>query len=259
MQRWPSVTDESDGEVTLTIRSSWAWRLDRAADAAVRADRVGHGLGRLVPGARLAHVVLGLEHQRAGRADPDAVAAVDAGRLGQRDGLLGRDPGVEPAPGDGDRERVLRLLAAGVDALVAEDALRVVADVEVVVDLGRLGDGGRRRVAGGRVVVARPRARRARRRRPARPAGRSASRPRRSARRRRRSSRPGAIGPASDRSTDEPRNSRTILRDSRTRSESVWTSIPASTLREQAGTRTREPVTSTTQTRQTLTGVRFSA
>ena len=53
--------------------------LDRAADAAVRADRVGHGLRRLVPGARLAHVVLGLEHERAGRADADAVAAVDAG------------------------------------------------------------------------------------------------------------------------------------------------------------------------------------
>ncbi len=34
--------------------------------------------------------------------------------------------------------------------------------------------------------------------------------------------------------------------------------MPGSTLREHAGTRTREPVTSTTQTRQTLTGVRFS-
>ena len=66
-------------------------------------------------------------------------------------------------------------------------------------------------------------------------------------------------GPASEMSTDEPRNSRTILRDVRTRSESVWTSIPASTLREQAGTSTRDPVTSTTQTRQTLTGVRLSA
>ena len=49
------------------------------------------------------------------------------------------------------------------------------------------------------------------------------------------------------------------MRDVRTRSESVWTSIPASTGREQAGTSTREPVTSTTQTRQTLTGVRLSA
>ena len=35
--------------------------------------------------------------------------------------------------------------------------------------------------------------------------------------------------------------------------------MPASAFREQAGTRTREPATSTTQTRQTLTGVRFSA
>ena len=69
----------------------------------------------------------------------------------------------------------------------------------------------------------------------------------------------GTAGPASDTSTDEPRNSSTTLRDRRTRSESVWTSIPASTLREQAGTSTREPVTSTTHTRQTLTGVRFSA
>ena len=65
MHRWPSVTDESVGEVTLTIRSSCSWSVDRAADAAVRADGLGHGLGRLVPGARLAHVVLGLEHQRA--------------------------------------------------------------------------------------------------------------------------------------------------------------------------------------------------
>src|SRR6476646_1037525 len=109
--------------------------LDDAAHPAVGADGLGHGLGRLVPGPGLAHVVLGLEHQRSGRADADAVAAVHAGRLGQRHCLLGRDPGVEAATRDGDREGVLGLLAAGVDALVAEDAFRVVADVEVVVDL----------------------------------------------------------------------------------------------------------------------------
>ena len=43
-------------------------------------------------------------------------------------------------------------VAAGLDALVAEDAARVVADVEVVVDLDRLGDGlrdGARRRRGG--------------------------------------------------------------------------------------------------------------
>ena len=69
----------------------------------------------------------------------------------------------------------------------------------------------------------------------------------------------GTAGPVSDTSTDEPRNSSTTLREVRTRSVSVWTSIPGSTGREQAGARTRDPVTSTTHTRQTLTGVRFSA
>ena len=63
---------------------------------------------------------------------------------------------------------------------------------------------------------------------------------------------------AVERSTEEPRNSRTILRDRRTRGESVRMSIPGSTRREQAGTSVREPATSTTQTRQTFTGVRFS-
>ena len=154
----PAVLDELEAEAALDAEVAVGHRrverradlhdrvvldveLERAADAAVRADRLGHGLGALVPRAGRAHVVLGLEHQRAGRADADAVAAVDAGRVGQRDRLLGRDPGVEAAPGDGDRERVLGVLAAGLDALVAEDALRVVADVEVVVDLDRLVDG----------------------------------------------------------------------------------------------------------------------
>ncbi len=110
----------------------------RAADAAVRADRVGRRLRRLVPRAGRAHVVLGLEHQRAGRTDADAVAAVDAGRRRQRRVPLGRDAGVEAATRDGDRERVLRVRPARLDALVAEDAARVVAHVEVVVDLHRL-------------------------------------------------------------------------------------------------------------------------
>jgi len=44
----------------------------------------------------------------------------------------------------------------------------------------------------------------------------------------------------------------------RTRSLSVFTTIFGSAAREQAGTRTRDPSTSTTQTRQTFTGVRFS-
>src|SRR6185503_627168 len=68
-------------------------------------------------------------------------------------GGLGRDAGVEAAAGDGDREGVLRVLPARLDALVAEDALRVVAHVQVVVDLGRLGDRGGGSVPGRRVVA----------------------------------------------------------------------------------------------------------
>ena len=44
----------------------------------------------------------------------------------------------------------------------------------------------------------------------------------------------------------------------RTRSESVSTTMPSSTLREQAGTSARAFSTSTTQTRQTFTGVKVS-
>ena len=112
--------------------------------------------------ARLAHVVLALEHERAGRAHGDAVAAVDARGVRERRGELGGDAGVEPAPGDGDRERVLPVGAAALDALVAEDALRVVADVDLVVDLDRLSHRGRGLAVAG-VVVAGLRRGRARR------------------------------------------------------------------------------------------------
>src|SRR2546426_6420358 len=60
-------------------------------------------------------------------------------------------------------------------------------------------------------------------------------------------------------STDDASSPRTRRRLCRPRSESVATFTPASTLREHAGTSTREPSSSTTQTRQTLTGVRFSS
>ena len=259
MHRWPSVTDESVGEVTLTIRSSWACRVTAQPTPQYGQIVSVCGLGGLVPRAGLAHVVLGLEHQRAGRAHADAVAAVDARRLGQRDGLLGRDPGVEATPGHRDRKGVLGLLATRVDALVAEDALRVVADVQLVVDLGRLGHRRGRRVAGRGVVMARLErvalaGRRGRGGRAVagrvgsvalgvggdRPVGRDRARP--------------ATGRPTSRGTRGP-SCATV----RTRSESVWIAIPGSTTREQAGTRTREPASSTTHTRQTLTGVRFSA
>ncbi len=63
---------------------------------------------------------------------------------------------------------------------------------------------------------------------------------------------------AVERSQAEPSSSITSLRLVRTRSESVFTTIPSSTLREHAGTSTRAFSTSTTQTRQTLTGVSVS-
>src|SRR5205807_8167354 len=59
-------------------------------------------------------------------------------------------------------------------------------------------------------------------------------------------------------STDDASSSSTSRRLCRTRSESVRIFMPASTLREHAGTRTREPSTSTTHTRQTLIGVSVS-
>ena len=62
--------------------------IQRAPDAAVRADRLGDRLLGLVPRSGGPHVVLGLEHQCAGRAHADAVAAVHTGGIGERDGLV---------------------------------------------------------------------------------------------------------------------------------------------------------------------------
>src|SRR5262249_47083325 len=87
----------------------------RAADAAECTDRVGLRLPGLVPLARFAQLVLRAGHQGAGWTDGDAVAAVHARGLGQLLGVLGRDVGVEAAAGDRDCERVLVLVAAGVD------------------------------------------------------------------------------------------------------------------------------------------------
>src|SRR5207245_5319109 len=96
-------------------------QLEAAADAAVRADRLGDRLRGLVPAALRAEVVLALEHQRPGRADRDAVATVDTGRVRQRGRELRGDAGIEATPGNGDRERVLPVAAAPLHALVAED------------------------------------------------------------------------------------------------------------------------------------------
>src|SRR5438552_5579429 len=104
-------------------------QLEHAAHAAVRTHRLGHRLPALIPRAGLSHVVLALEHQRAGGTDADAVAAIDAGRFRQGRRELGRDVGIETTTRDAERKRVLRVLAARLDALVAEDAARVVAHI----------------------------------------------------------------------------------------------------------------------------------
>src|SRR4051812_49653657 len=226
--------------------------LELAPDAAVRTDRVRHALGRLVPGAGLAHVVFALEHQRTRRAYADAVAAVHAGARIERHGVLGGDPRVEATSGHRDRERVLRVGAARLDALVAQHATPVVANVQLVVDLHRLLD----RLGHGRVrIVMVPGLAGV-----ALPAGNgSIAAPNRSGSAAYSSCQRCQSSLASDVSTLEPRNSITSLRDCRTRSVSVEIFIPASAVREHAGTSTRDPSTSTTHTLQALIGVRLSA
>src|SRR5277367_6722017 len=113
-----------------------------AAHAAVRTNRVRLSLTVFVPGAGLPHVIFAFEHQRAGGADADAVAAVDTSRVGQGNVELGGDVGGKAAAGHRDGESILRVHAAGLHALVAENALRVIADVKIVVNFDRLGDGG---------------------------------------------------------------------------------------------------------------------
>src|SRR5207247_10023479 len=78
------------------------------------------------------------EHECSGGADVDAVAAIDTGRFRQRHSVLGRDPGVKPAPRDGDGKGILSVYSAGFHALVTEDAFAVVANIKLIIDLDRL-------------------------------------------------------------------------------------------------------------------------
>src|SRR5262249_36537087 len=97
---------------------------------------------------------LGLERQRPRRTNLHAVAAEDARGLRQLCCVFRGYLGVEPAARDLDREGVLPLDPAGIHALVAEDALAVVAHIQVVVDLVRLAHRGRDAAVTG-VVLAR--------------------------------------------------------------------------------------------------------
>src|SRR3954467_566264 len=77
-----------------------------AAHPAVRAYGVDLRLLLRLPLARLSQPVLVHGHQGAGRTDRDAVPAVHARRLRQRNIELGRDVRVETSARDGDREGV---------------------------------------------------------------------------------------------------------------------------------------------------------
>src|SRR5262249_62401430 len=95
----------------------------------VRAGRHGLRQRGLVPAARPAEVELDAADEGPGRTHRDAIAAVDARRVGQRRLVFCRDPGAEAAAGDADRKRVLPLGPARLAPLVAAGALRVVPDV----------------------------------------------------------------------------------------------------------------------------------
>jgi hypothetical protein len=77
-----------------------------AAYAAIRTDSVSPCLAAFVPSAGLAHIVFTFEHQRARGADADAVAAIDAGRVGQGNVKFSSNVGGEAAAGHGDRKGV---------------------------------------------------------------------------------------------------------------------------------------------------------
>ena len=83
-----------DAQVALSYRVI-AWRCDlddlvvlnmqgeRTSNAAIWADGVGLCLFFFFPGASFAHVVLTRKHECSGGADLDAVAAIDARRIGE--------------------------------------------------------------------------------------------------------------------------------------------------------------------------------
>src|SRR5262245_11052116 len=82
--------------------------------------------------------MFGLEHQSAGWTCTDAVSAIHARGLRQRNIAFRRDVGIEAATSYSDRKSVLSVGTAGFDAFIAEDALGVVAHIEVIVDLNGL-------------------------------------------------------------------------------------------------------------------------
>src|SRR5207237_7926514 len=103
-----------------------------ATPTAIRTNRVGLRLLSFIPSPRRPPVVLGLEHQCARGAHADAIAAIDARRLRQRNIELRGNMRGKASPRDANRKGILRIHSASLHTLVAKDALRVVAHVEFV-------------------------------------------------------------------------------------------------------------------------------
>ena len=195
-----------------------------ATDTAIWADGVCLRLLFFFPCAGLAHVVLTCKHECASGADLNAVAAVDACRIGEIHIEFGRDSDVEASTCNSNGKCILPLFTTCINTLETLDPSAtwwwpVVASSRCVVGSAGLP----KRVGSASYSVFQR-----------------------------------VTFFVNERSTEEPSNSSTSLRLWSVRSVSVRTTIPGSTLREHEGTNTREPSTSTMHTLQAFFGVMVS-
>src|SRR5262245_38109237 len=106
-----------------------------APDAAISADCVGLLLPGFIPRSGLPHVIFLFEHECTRGTDPNAVSAVNARGVRQRNVALRRDMRLKSTTGDGNGECVLSIASASFDALVTKNAFGVIANVQIIVDL----------------------------------------------------------------------------------------------------------------------------
>ena len=177
-------------------------------------------VGPLPKHSSLTHLVLTTEHQSPSGTDANTIATIHTGGIRQRCRKLGRDARVKATPSHRNSKSILRIGPAGFHAFITEDAAGIVANVQVIINLHRLCDGGRSRsiwrmMMAGMAMISLS-ACGSRRAKPLR----MGTVPLHVVFHRRRNRR----------STDEARNSRTRRRLRRTRSESVCTTMPFSAL-----------------------------
>ena len=116
---------------------------ERAAYATIWADRVRLGLLRLIPSTSLTQLVLTTEHQSTSGTDANTIATIHAGGIRKRCRKLGRNASVETTASHSNSKGILRIGPAGFHAFVTKDAAGIVANVQVIINLHRLCDGGR--------------------------------------------------------------------------------------------------------------------